>query len=57
MAIEKFGAGQYPKKPSYWLFFGKLQGPKMKHDDSNCLVVSNMAGLFSISYMGCHPSH
>jgi len=21
------------------------------------LVVSNMAGLFSISYMGCHPSH
>jgi len=21
------------------------------------LVVSNMAGLFSIAYMGCHPSH
>ena len=21
------------------------------------LVVWNMAGLFSISYMGCHPSH
>ena len=57
MAIEKFGAGQHPKKTSYWLFFRKLQGPKMKHDDSNCLVVSNMAGLFSISYMGCHPSH
>jgi hypothetical protein len=23
----------------------------------NCLVVSNMAGLLSIIYLGCHPSH
>jgi hypothetical protein len=26
------------------------------HETSHIPVVSNMAGLFSISYMGCHPS-
>ena len=25
--------------------------------EANCLVVWKISGLFSISYMGCHPSH
>jgi len=28
---------------------------KIMMNNYNCLVVSNMTGLFSISYMGCHP--
>jgi len=28
-----------------------------KEANFNWLVVSNMNGLFSMSYMGCHPSH
>ena len=42
---RKFGAGQY-RKNILLVIFGKLQGPKMKHDDSNCLVVSTWLDYF-----------
>ena len=36
------------------LHLGNFQGP---NGHVFWLVVSNMTGLFSISYVGCHPSH
>ena len=32
-----------------------LRDPTGRVEVSNCLVVSNMFFLFSISYLGCHP--